>query len=236
MLRPIFVSLLLAAGLEACPLAAQTSLPQPSATPVSLPRPTPAPSAAVSAAIIGQGSLPRAFWVAPVLGGVCGALVGAGTISYDKINPGTRTGHRIRAGLTYGIVGGATASALMLKLSGPDPPQPHSFWFDRRYTPFLVGMAAVQTLDYTSTRHFRKLDRNEWLLTNGAVDDRATFMATEASVVAGAFSVAYILHRTGHHRAERWFERTYVAVGISSATRNYLLQRLPPPSSTVAGP
>lgn len=163
---------------------------------------------------------PRRFWFSMLAGASTGAALGGMAVSMTGV-PSDQVGiHRFRAGATYGVMGGVLAGALSLR--GAARPEPsHSFWIDRWNTPLLLGMAATQTLDYTSTRYFRERGKDEWLLTNGLVDHRAAFVATEVSAVASATALAWIFHRTGHHRLERIFEAGYITVGITSAIANY---------------
>lgn len=163
---------------------------------------------------------PRRFWLAMIAGAGAGAALGSTAISMAGV-PASQVGaQRFRAGATYGAMGGVLAGALALRGSA-EPAPSHSFWIDRWNTPLLLGMAATQALDFTSTRYFRERGKGEWLLTNGVVDNRAAFIATEVTAVASATALAWILHRTGHHRMERLFEAGYITVGVTSAVANY---------------
>lgn len=163
---------------------------------------------------------PRRFWFSMLAGAGAGAVLGSTTVPMTGVPAGQVGIQRFRAGATYGVMGGVLAGALALRGTA-EPAPSHSFWIDRWNTPLLLGMAATQTLDYTSTRYFRERGKDEWLLTNGLVDNRTAFLATEVTAVASATALAWIFHRTGHHRLERLFEAGYITVGVTSAVANY---------------
>lgn len=180
--------------------------------------PPPAANAAQGVAPLPHG---RRVLLAGVLGAAAGVVLGTEGLSYNGI-PASEVGvHRARAGITYGLIGGVLAAAATEALT-PDPvAEPHRFWVDRWNTPLFVGIAAVQVLDYTSTRDFRNHGRDEWLLTNSLVDDRPAFAATEVAAAGAAIGLSYLLYRSGHHRLERWTAGLYVAIGAASAYGNY---------------
>ncbi|MGH9483150.1 MAG: hypothetical protein ACRD1L_13765, partial [Terriglobales bacterium] len=130
-------------------------------------------------------------------------------------------GHEWRAGLAYGAIGGTLAAAAAVALTPASAPAPHRFWWDKANTPLFISIAAVQALDYTSTRYFRERGKDEYLLTNSLVDHRAAFAATEVSAAAAGIGLSYLFHRGGHHKAERWVAAGYIAVGVISAVANY---------------
>ncbi|HZT73301.1 MAG TPA: hypothetical protein VE996_06605 [Terriglobales bacterium] len=170
-----------------------------------------------------QRHLPAHFWLAAAAGLAAGLAIGEAGVSYAAVAPGQRAVQRVRVGVTFGAIGAALGAG-WAAAAAPYPPgenAPHSFWRDRWNTPLLAGIVTVQALDYTSTRYFRDRGLPEWLLTNSLVDNRAAFIATEAASVAAAIALAYVLHRTGHHRWERLFEAGYVGMGMVSAIANY---------------
>ncbi|MGH9479212.1 MAG: hypothetical protein ACRD1A_08280 [Terriglobales bacterium] len=162
----------------------------------------------------------RAAWAA-VAGAIAGAVIGTRAISFANV-PGPRAGHEFRSALVYGAIGGVGASALSVRLSpAAHTPEPHRFLLDRWNTPLLTGMAAVHILDFASTRYFRNRGKSEWLLTNGVVDNRAAFALTEASALGAGVGLIYLLHRSGHHRIERWAAAGYIVLGVASAIANF---------------
>lgn len=163
---------------------------------------------------------PRRFWLSMLAGAGAGAVLGSTAVPMTGVPAAQVGAQRFRAGATYGLMGGVLAGALALRGTA-EPTPSHSFWIDRWNTPLLLGMAATQTLDYTSTRYFRARGKDEWLLTNGLVDNRSAFIATEVTAVASATALAWLFHRTGHHRLERLFEAGYITVGVTSAVANY---------------
>jgi hypothetical protein len=110
----------------------------------------------------------------------------------------------------------ATASLRPRKNTG----EPHKFW-DGENMLLFTGVAAARALDFTSTRHFRGRDVNEVLLTNGIVDNKPLFAGIEAVGTAASIGVSYLLHRTGHHRAERWVSIVHIGVATFGDIRNY---------------
>jgi hypothetical protein len=98
----------------------------------------------------------------------------------------------------------------------------HRF-FDRTNLLLFAGVAAVRTLDYTSTQHFRRLGNNEVLLSNSIVDNKPLFAGIEVAGTALSIGAAWWLHRTGHHKLERWVSVVHIAVGTVGDAHNYSL-------------
>jgi hypothetical protein len=98
----------------------------------------------------------------------------------------------------------------------------HRF-FDRTNLMLFAGVAAVRTLDYTSTQHFRRLGNKEVLLTNSIVDNKPLFAGIEVAGAALSIGAAYWLHRTGHHKLERWVSIVHIGVGTFGDAHNYSL-------------
>ncbi|HET7101675.1 MAG TPA: hypothetical protein VFJ52_11030 [Terriglobia bacterium] len=102
------------------------------------------------------------------------------------------------------------------------PRATHRF-FDRTNLMLFAGVAAVRTLDYTSTQHFRRLGNKEVLLTNSIVDNKPLFAGIEVAGTALSIGTAYWLHRTGHHKLERWVSIVHIGVGAFGDAHNYSL-------------
>ena len=98
----------------------------------------------------------------------------------------------------------------------------HRF-FDRTNVMLFAGVVAVRALDYTSTQHFRRLGNNEVLLTNSIVDNKPLFAGVEIAGTALSIGAAYWLHRTGHHKLERWVSIVHIGVGAFGDAHNYSL-------------
>ena len=98
----------------------------------------------------------------------------------------------------------------------------HRF-FDRENLVLFAGVAAVRALDYTSTQHFRRLGNNEVLLSNSIVDNKPLFAGIEVAGTALSIGAAYWLHRTGHHKLERWVSIVHIGVGAFGDAHNYSL-------------
>jgi hypothetical protein len=96
----------------------------------------------------------------------------------------------------------------------------------------LFGLVASgRTLDYTSTRHFRARGANEWLLTNRIVDNKPLFAGIELAGVAVSTGISYLLHRTNHHKLERWLSLVHFGGAVAVAAHNYTLTV--PPAHTL---
>jgi hypothetical protein len=98
----------------------------------------------------------------------------------------------------------------------------HRFW-DRPNALLFAGVAAARALDYTSSRHFRAQGLNEHLLTNRIVDNKPLFVSLEVGGTFASIGVAYLLHRSGHHKLERWTSILHIGVGVGGAAHNYAL-------------
>jgi len=99
----------------------------------------------------------------------------------------------------------------------------HRFW-DRENDWLFAGVAASRTLDYFSTLNMRRRGRQEIFLTNDAVDDHAAFGAIEASATGVSIGAAYLFHRYGHHKLERWTSIVHIGLATTGAVRNYCLK------------
>lgn len=105
----------------------------------------------------------------------------------------------------------------------PNPPvKQHTFW-DRSNAALFSGIAAMRTLDYTSSINMQKRGREEILLPDDVVLNRAGFAALEAAAVATSVGISYVFHRTGHHKLERWLSIGHISVTGFGDVRNYSL-------------
>ncbi len=104
---------------------------------------------------------------------------------------------------------------------------PEHRFFDKTNIALFLGVAAVRALDFTSTEHFRERGHNEVLLTNNIVDNKPLFAGIEAAGVAASVAVSYLLHRTGHHKLERWVSIVHIGVAGVGDIRNYSFGRNP---------
>jgi hypothetical protein len=106
----------------------------------------------------------------------------------------------------------------------------HRFW-DTQNRWLFAGVAAVRALDGTSTRNFRRRGRSEGLLTNDIVDNAPLFAAIEFAATAASIGTSYWMHRTGHHKLERWVSYIHIGVGAFGDARNYALKSIPRPAT-----
>jgi hypothetical protein len=105
----------------------------------------------------------------------------------------------------------------------------HHFW-DGRNAWLFAGTGAARTLDYFSTLNMRRRGRQEILITNDVVDNHAGFAALEAAGTGVSIGAAYLFHRTGHHRLERWTSIVHISLATTGAVRNYSLKTAHPQS------
>jgi len=109
--------------------------------------------------------------------------------------------------------------------AGQAPPQhePHRFW-DRTNTFLFSGVGVFRGLDYASTRNMLARGRAEILLPDDVVNNSAAFAGVEAGGTAVSVGLSYWMHRTGHHKLERWVSITHIGVTGFGAARNYALK------------
>ena len=105
----------------------------------------------------------------------------------------------------------------------PLPPPAHRFW-DRTNLGLFAGVAVMRTLDYTSTLNMLRRGREEILLPDDVVNNHAGFAALEAASTATSVGISYLLHRTGHHKLERWLSIGHISVAGFGASWNYSLK------------
>ncbi len=104
------------------------------------------------------------------------------------------------------------------------PPSPHHAFWDQENLYLFGGVALMRTLDYTSTMNMLRRGREEILLPGDVVRNHAGFAALEAAGTATSIGLSYVLHRTGHHKLERWLSIGHIDVAGFGAARNYALQ------------
>jgi hypothetical protein len=131
---------------------------------------------------------------------------------------------------------GASANVSTRSYTGPstDPPitatrkqaerkEQHRFW-DQENDWLFAGVGASRTLDYFSTLNMRRRGRQEILLTNSVVDNHAAFAGIEAAAAGTSIGAAYLFHRYGHHKLERWTSIVHIGLTTTGAVRNYCLK------------
>ncbi len=108
----------------------------------------------------------------------------------------------------------------------PESPKPgappHRFW-DRTNILLFSGIAVFRGLDYASTRNFMARGREEILLPDDVVDNSAGFASLEAAATATSVGLSYWMHRTNHHKIERWISIVHISVTAFGDVRNYAL-------------
>jgi hypothetical protein len=99
----------------------------------------------------------------------------------------------------------------------------HRFW-DRTNILLFSGVAVFRGLDYASTRNFMARGREEILLPDDVVNNSAGFASLEAAATATSVGLSYWMHRTHHHKIERWISITHISVTAFGDVRNYALK------------
>ena len=99
---------------------------------------------------------------------------------------------------------------------------PHPFW-DRTNLMLFSGVAVFRGLDYASTRNMQARGREEVLLPDDVVNNSAGFASLELAGTATSVGLSYWMHRTGHHKVERWVSIVHIGVTGFGVARNYAL-------------
>ena len=102
------------------------------------------------------------------------------------------------------------------------PPTIHRFW-DWQNVALFSGVAAARTFDFFSTSKFRDKHLKEWLLDDETVDNRPLFATIEIAGTALSVGASYALHRTGHHRLERWASILHIGIATAGGIWNCTL-------------
>jgi len=98
----------------------------------------------------------------------------------------------------------------------------HRFW-DWQNDLLFAGVAAGRAFDFFSTRKFREKHLKEWLLDDKTVDNRPLFAVIEIAGTAVSVGASYLLHRTGHHRLERWASILHITFATAGGIWNCTL-------------
>jgi hypothetical protein len=106
----------------------------------------------------------------------------------------------------------------------PPSTEPHHRFWDRTNLLLFSGVGAMRALDYASTRNMQRRGREEILLPDEVVNNSAGFAALEAAGTATSIGLSYWMHRTGHHRLERWVSIIHISVAGFGVVRNYSLE------------
>ena len=107
-------------------------------------------------------------------------------------------------------------------VAGPTLPT-HAFW-DRTNLLLFSGIAVTRGMDYASTRNFQARGRQEILLPDDVVNNSAGFASLEAAATMTSVGISYLLHRTNHHKLERWMSIGHIGVTAFGDIRNYSLE------------
>jgi len=99
----------------------------------------------------------------------------------------------------------------------------HRFW-DRTNVLLFSGVSVLRGLDYASTRNMQARGREEILLPDDVVNNSAGFAGLEAAASATSVGLSYWMHRTDHHKLERWVSIAHISVTAVGVARNYALK------------
>jgi hypothetical protein len=113
--------------------------------------------------------------------------------------------------------------AISAKLKAAPAEKTHRFW-DKENDWLFAGVGASRTLDYFSTLNMRRRGRQEIFLTNDVVDNHAAFAAIEGLATGVSIGAAYLFHRYGHHKLERWTSIVHIGLATTGSVRNYCLK------------
>jgi hypothetical protein len=100
--------------------------------------------------------------------------------------------------------------------------EPHAF-LDRTNLTLFSGVILFRALDYASTRNMQARGREEVLLPDDVVNNSAGFIALESAGTAASVGLSYWMHRSGHHKLERWISVVHIGVTGFGIARNYSL-------------
>jgi hypothetical protein len=105
----------------------------------------------------------------------------------------------------------------------PSRPAVHRFW-DRDNVLLFAGVGITRGMDYASTRNFQARGRDEILIPDDVVNNSPGFASLEAAATATSIGISYVMHRTGHHKLERWLSIGHIGVTGFGDVRNYCLK------------
>ena len=100
--------------------------------------------------------------------------------------------------------------------------KPHKF-FDKTNLVAFSALSSLRVIDLHSTWRFRRRGFDELILTNSFVDNKPLFVGMSAGMVGANIGLAYIFHRTGHHKLERIFSYTNIGIVSFAVIHNYRL-------------
>ncbi|MBS1849741.1 MAG: hypothetical protein JST79_02420 [Acidobacteria bacterium] len=145
---------------------------------------------------------------------------------------------RHTAGKIWKVVGAAIllVASLAAQQTPTEPPrfdapsaqapvraEEHAFW-DRKNVLLFTGVGVFRGLDYASTRNMQARGREEILIPDDVVNNTAGFAALEAAGTAASIGLSYWMHRTNHHKIERWVSIVHIGVAGFGVARNYALK------------
>ncbi|HZR32501.1 MAG TPA: hypothetical protein VFA76_11705 [Terriglobales bacterium] len=129
----------------------------------------------------------------------------------------------MRLGTVLAILLVSGTSLLGQELSSEGEPKLQHKFFDRTNIALIAGMTLAETLDITSTFHFRDAHpttAHEAIL-GDFVDNRPAFVAYSYATVVLNVGAAWMLHRAGHHRLERASSIVHIGLTAPLAINNY---------------
>lgn len=117
----------------------------------------------------------------------------------------------------------STQQPANMPMSARPPVATHSFW-DKENVLLFTGVGVFRGLDYASTKNMLARGREEVLIPDDVVSSKAGFPALEAAGTATSIGISYLMHRTNHHKLERWVSIVHIGVTGFGVVRNYSLK------------
>jgi hypothetical protein len=112
--------------------------------------------------------------------------------------------------------------AFVLKAPPIDVQPTHKFWDARNISLFSLN-AMIMAVDIATTR--RALEVPGARKANPLMGNPGVAIAMKAATVGGGIGIAYMLHKSGHHRAERFVPAFMGIPSAVAAAHNFGIHR-----------
>jgi len=157
-----------------------------------------------------------------LLGGTVACCLFCAAVQAQDVVPQSSPAGTMDSPGAVAVLPESTTTAVVAQSPLPKPAA-RAFW-DKTNIDLFSVTAALRGLDYASTRNFQARGRKEILLPQDVVNNSAGFAGLEAAATATSVGIAYLFHRTGHHKLERWISITHASVTAFGDARNYALE------------
>ena len=113
----------------------------------------------------------------------------------------------------------AVEASSLVSVTPPQAPSPHKFW-DKQNQALFAAVAALNVADFSVTRsNLQNGGRELNPLTRPFSGSTAGLAVNFAGETAGVMGIAYLFHKTGHHKLERF--TSILNIGGSAAAVSY---------------